>query len=75
MAFLTFEDEIGTVEATFFPAVYDRYCHILDHGRPYLLWGRVERDRNAVTLTVERVAGRGGRKRDHPPLLFIAATS
>lgn len=56
MEFLTFEDETGTVEATFFPRVYDRYCHLLETGRPYLLWGQVERDWAAVTLTVERVA-------------------
>ncbi len=56
MEFLTFEDETGTFEATFFPAVYDRFGHLLDHGRPYLLWGRVERDWGAVTLTVQRVA-------------------
>ena len=56
MEFLTFEDETGTLEATFFPAVYDRFCHTLDFGRPYLLWGLVERDWDAVTLTVERVA-------------------
>ncbi len=55
MEFLTFEDETGTVEATFFPAVYDRFCHMLDHGRPYLLWGKVEQDWGAVTLTVARV--------------------
>ena len=59
MEFLTFEDETGTLEATFFPRVYDRFCHMLDTGRPYLLWGRVERDWNAVTLTVERVAAVG----------------
>ena len=55
MEFLTFEDETGTVEATFFPRVYDRYGHLLETGRPYLLWGKVERDWAAVTLTVERV--------------------
>jgi error-prone DNA polymerase len=57
MEFLTFEDETGTVEATFFPRVYDRYGHLLETGRPYLLWGKVERDWAAVTLTVERVGG------------------
>ncbi len=56
MEFLTFEDETGTVEATFFPRAYDRFCHLLETGRPYLLHGRVERDWDAVTLTVDRVA-------------------
>lgn len=52
MQFLTFEDETGLVEATFFPRVYRRCCHRLDPGRPCLLTGRVEEDWGAVTLTV-----------------------
>ena len=55
MEFLTFEDETGMVEATFFPGVYRRYAHILTSGRPYLLTGLVEEDFGAVTLTVDRV--------------------
>jgi DNA polymerase-3 subunit alpha/error-prone DNA polymerase len=53
MEFLTFEDETGLVEATFFPEAYRRFCHLLDRGRPYLLSGKVEEDWGAVTLTVE----------------------
>jgi DNA polymerase III alpha subunit len=56
MEFLTFEDETGIVETTFFPAVYHRFCHMLDRGRPYLLSGRVEQDWGAITLTVTRVS-------------------
>ncbi len=52
MQFLTFEDETGLVEATFFPPVYRRCCHRLDSGRPCLLAGRVEEEWGAVTLTV-----------------------
>ncbi|MCP4692721.1 MAG: DNA polymerase III subunit alpha, partial [Desulfobacterales bacterium] len=44
MEFLTFEDETGVVETTFFPRTYRRFCHMIDRGRPYLLSGRVERD-------------------------------
>nr|MDJ0887306.1 hypothetical protein [Desulfobacterales bacterium] len=55
MEFLTFEDETGIVETTFFPAVYHRFCHMLDWGRPYVLAGRVEQDWGAATLTVDRV--------------------
>ena len=55
MEFLTFEDETGIVETTFFPDVYRRFCHRLDRGRPYLLAGRVEQDWGAVTLTVSAV--------------------
>jgi len=57
MEFLTFEDETGLVETTFFPEVYRRFCHLLDRERPYLLSGKVEEDWGAVTLTVEQVAG------------------
>jgi error-prone DNA polymerase len=55
MEFLTFEDEGGIVETTFFPAVYERFCHMVDRNRPYLLHGKVEEDWGAITLTVDRV--------------------
>ncbi len=55
MEFLTFEDETGLVETTFFPKVYYRFCYLLDWGRPYLLSGKVEENFGAVTLTVEGV--------------------
>lgn len=52
MEFLTFEDDTGIVETTFFPRAYERFCHLLDHGRPYLLQGLVEDNWGAATLTV-----------------------
>ena len=55
MEFVTFDDETGLVETTFFPAAYHRFCHCLDYGRPYLLRGRVEQDWGAVTLNVAQV--------------------
>jgi error-prone DNA polymerase len=55
MEFLTFEDETGIVETTFFPEAYGRFCHMIDRNRPYLLTGKVEEDWGAVTLTVDRV--------------------
>ncbi len=55
MEFLTFEDEGDIVETTFFPAVYTRFCHMVDRNRPYLLYGKVEEDWGAVTLTVDKV--------------------
>lgn len=54
MEFLTFEDETGLVETTFFPDAYARFCHMLDRNRPYLLTGLVEENWGAVTLTVEK---------------------
>ena len=55
MEFLTFEDDTGIVETTFFPEAYKRFCHILDRGRPYILTGMVDQDWGAVTLTVKKV--------------------
>ena len=55
MEFLTFEDETGIVETTFFPDTYHRFCHMIDRQRPYLLTGKVEEDWGAITLTVDRV--------------------
>jgi DNA polymerase-3 subunit alpha/error-prone DNA polymerase len=55
MEFLTFEDETGLVETTFFPQVYDRYVHLLARHRPYRLSGLVESDYGAVSLTVDRI--------------------
>jgi len=55
MQFLTFEDETGLVEATFFPEAYRRFHMTLDWERPYLLGGQVEENFGAVTLTVESV--------------------
>ena len=55
MEFLTFEDETGVMETTFFPRAYRAFCHILDWNRPFILWGKVEQDFGAVTLTVDRV--------------------
>jgi len=55
MEFLTFEDETGQVETTFFPKAYHRFCAILDRSCPFILYGKVEEDFGAHTLTVERV--------------------
>lgn len=55
MEFLTFEDETGQVETTFFPEVYTAHAHLLCHGRGYILTGLVEEDYGALTLTAERL--------------------
>ncbi len=55
MEFLTFEDETGLVETTFFPKVYRRYASRLFSGQPYMLKGTVEEEYGAVTLTVQHV--------------------
>ncbi|MDK9708977.1 MAG: DNA polymerase III subunit alpha [Desulforhopalus sp.] len=55
MEFLTFEDETGQVETTFFPETYRTYAHLLRSGRGYILAGLVEEDYGALTFTVEQV--------------------
>ena len=57
MEFLSFEDETGLVECTFFPKVYEQYCHLLYRKGPLLLEGCMEMEFGARTLTVERAAG------------------
>ncbi|MCP3875137.1 MAG: DNA polymerase III subunit alpha [Desulfobacteraceae bacterium] len=54
MKFLTFEDETGIVETIFFPKPYALFCHMLDYGKPYLIYGKLESNWGAITLTVER---------------------
>ena len=63
MEFLTFEDETGIVESTFFPETYERFCHMVDWNRPYVLQGKVEVDWGVVTLTVDHVAALSPLKR------------
>jgi len=55
MEFLTFEDETGLLETTFFPREYRRFCALIDRSRPFVLCGKVEEDFGAVTLTVKHV--------------------
>ena len=56
MEFITFEDETGLMECTFFPETYRRFCHMLDHQRPYFIDGKVEEDYGAFTITVDAVS-------------------
>ena len=65
MEFLTFEDETGMVETTFFPKAYSRFCAMLGKDRPFILSGKVEEDFGAHTLTVERVDAFTNTKIDH----------
>jgi DNA polymerase III alpha subunit len=56
MEFITFEDDTGLMECTFFPETYRRFCHMLDHQRPYIIEGKVEEDYGAFTITVDAVS-------------------
>jgi len=55
MKFISFEDTTGLYETVFFPKVYNRYCHMLNAERPYILRGKVEADFGAVNMTVNWV--------------------
>lgn len=56
MEFVTFEDETGLIETTFFPESFRRFSGILDQERPFVLTGTVEEEFSAVTLTVDHAA-------------------
>lgn len=55
MEFVTFEDTTGLIETVFFPRAFKRFSHMLSYTRPFRLFGQVEEDFGAVTVTVERV--------------------
>jgi error-prone DNA polymerase len=55
MEFVTFEDTTGLIETVFFPQAFKQFNHMLSYTRPFRLFGRVEEDFGAVTVTIERV--------------------
>ena len=52
MEFATFEDTTALYDATLFPDVYRRCCHLLSTEHAYMLRGLVEEQFGVVTLTV-----------------------
>src|SRR5690606_24315522 len=65
MAFITFEDETGLIETTWFPEAYRPYAVLIEPQQPLLLRGVVEVDHGVVTVVVksaEIVASRKGQK-------------
>lgn len=52
MEFATFEDRTALYDATLFPDVYRRSCHLLFTNQPYVLRGLVEAQFGVATLTV-----------------------
>ncbi len=50
--FATFEDQTALYDATIFPEVYRRHCHLLAPDRSYVLRGLIEESFGVVTLTV-----------------------
>jgi len=55
MEFISFEDTTEIYETVFFPKVYQKFCYMLSHSRPYILKEKVEEEFGAVTLNVSRV--------------------
>ncbi|MBT3231201.1 MAG: DNA polymerase III subunit alpha [Calditrichaeota bacterium] len=55
MEFVTFEDTTALIETVLFPDAFKRFSHIINYTRPYRLFGKVEEDFGAVTVSVERV--------------------
>jgi error-prone DNA polymerase len=52
MEFATFEDMSALYDATLFPDVYRRCCHLLSTEHPFVLCGLVEAQFGVITLTV-----------------------
>lgn len=52
MEFITLEDVTALYDATLFPDVYRRCCHLLSPNRPYVVRGLVEESFGVATLTV-----------------------
>jgi DNA-directed DNA polymerase III PolC len=55
MEFVTFEDQTSLYDATFFPDIYRRYCHLLASDQAYLVTGVVEEHFATVTVTVTQL--------------------
>lgn len=56
MEFVTFEDTTSLIETVFFPGTFKRFNHILTYVRPFRLYGKVEEDFGAITMTIERIS-------------------
>jgi error-prone DNA polymerase len=52
MEFMTLEDQTSLYDATVFPNLYRRHCHLLATNQAYILTGMVEEQFSTVTLTV-----------------------
>ena len=55
MLFANLEDLTGQVELVIFPTALERYGHLLTGGEPLLLWGRIDRTSERVSVKVDRV--------------------
>ena len=55
MIFVSFEDELAILEAVLFPGSFARFYQQLDVGWAFLIYGRVEDDLGALSISVEKL--------------------
>ncbi len=55
MEFVGFEDTTALYDATFFPKVYERVCHMLQGNRPFLITGLVQQEFGVTSVVVEQL--------------------
>ena len=55
MEFMSFEDTTAIYETTFFPNTYNKFVHMMTFTRPYVLYGKVDSQYDAVTFNVIKV--------------------
>jgi DNA polymerase III alpha subunit len=67
MKFISFEDKTGIYETVLFSKVYNRYCHMLNASRPYILKGTMDEDFGSFNIIVQWI-GFLDRYRDKNPV-------
>jgi error-prone DNA polymerase len=55
MIFVSFEDELSIFETVLFPGSFARFYPVLDDGWAFLVFGRVEDDLGAFSISVEKL--------------------
>ena len=55
MIFVSFEDELAVYETVLFPGSFVRFHPLLDDGWAFLVFGRVEDDLGALSISVEKL--------------------
>ena len=66
MEFVSFEDLSGLYDATIFPDIYRKTCHLLKTNRAYVVEGRVDAHFAAVTRTVTAIRKASYRRGPQP---------
>ena len=58
MAFITLEDDTGTIESTWFPEPYRRHGELSEKGQPFWITARVAVDHGETSLEVTEARGK-----------------